>query len=985
MLKATFQADFSSFQEAVAKAELSLKSFEGNANKVGSSLNKMADSLSGRKLIQDATLMSQAVEKIGGPAKLTANELQRVSAQASEAVAKMKALGVDVPPKIQALADKVQPLPTAFSKVSSVVTALGGALGLVFTGTAILNGIKNQITAAMNYADSLAFLKAKTELSYRDLQVLEDVGISTGVSIESLAGAVQILQMRLGDGTARKGIQALGLSFGDLLRMSPAEQLTKIGAAIALIEDPTERAKVAAQVFGRTWKEILPALKANMAEAAKSAKIVGDSQIDAADRAGDRWSKFWSDQKRGWTSWAGNILLNWEHVSNKKAEFDKKMAGGLPTLPGAPGARIGGGNTINDVDPAMISNLRVYGKTLDETARSSVQLAEATKKATDAREKFLEMSKAAAGSEFEWQNQILLTKFKMSQLVVEENTLYEQTRTLADFVASHKGEMFPEPPQDALDKWKQAQRTIEELPPRVSTLDKTLDRLAESFAQLGQIGGDSLSNVAREIGTVIAAMSAAEDAGEDMRAGFKKGGAEGYSEMAVAAIAAVGAIDAATNSTEKYKNVLGGAAAGAAAGSKIFPVVGTAIGAAAGALAGWWKSNRMEGKTVSPLRDEFFKMAGGLEKLNPEVMRLTGNLTLVQAVFDARTVEEYNAAVKELGAVLVAGSALAKQAGLDIESITTKLAGIPVLTPEVKAALEAAFNAKNPADYAAALRGVIGILDEQAGKQKFLDETLKKYGLTWTDLGKQARDAQVAVTSAEIEREFRALEEAGVDVNNIMRHMGGSINDFVLKAKKSGTEVPESFRDVIQTAIDAGEMFTVSTEELKKLKEEAEKLGKPFDDSKYKITSVKDAGILFGTTMEEATKKVGLAIERLITLLEERLGPAIKNIPDAEVEIRGRYIPPKNMPDMPVIEMARGGSGMVKKPTLFLAGEAGSEEFAFSGAGKKFGGGGGGATVYDFSELKEEMARLRADQDRDRRRLPHLLSTAVRDAFVQAG
>jgi hypothetical protein len=35
----------------------------------------------------------------------------------------------------------------------------------------------------------------------------------------------------------------------------------------------------------------------------------------------------------------------------------------------------------------------------------------------------------------------------------------------------------------------------------------------------------------------------------------------------------------------------------------------------------------------------------------------------------------------------------------------------------------------------------------------------------------------------------------------------------------------------------------------------------------------------------------------------------------------------------------------VTKPTLFLAGEAGAEEVAFSGAGKRFGGGGGGVTI----------------------------------------
>jgi hypothetical protein len=39
---------------------------------------------------------------------------------------------------------------------------------------------------------------------------------------------------------------------------------------------------------------------------------------------------------------------------------------------------------------------------------------------------------------------------------------------------------------------------------------------------------------------------------------------------------------------------------------------------------------------------------------------------------------------------------------------------------------------------------------------------------------------------------------------------------------------------------------------------------------------------------------------------------------------------------------AAGGAGRVTGPTLFLAGEAGDEDFAFSGANRRFGGGGGG-------------------------------------------
>jgi hypothetical protein len=52
--------------------------------------------------------MTEAVNRIGGTTRLTEAELARVSATATEAVAKMKALGIDVPPAIQKLASSVQ-------------------------------------------------------------------------------------------------------------------------------------------------------------------------------------------------------------------------------------------------------------------------------------------------------------------------------------------------------------------------------------------------------------------------------------------------------------------------------------------------------------------------------------------------------------------------------------------------------------------------------------------------------------------------------------------------------------------------------------------------------------------------------------------------------------------------------------------------------------------------------------------------------------
>src|SRR5580765_3837497 len=100
-LSATFAADFTSFTQACAKAEVSLKGIESGASAVESKLTRMGDSLSGTKIIQQASIMAEAVERVGGVSTLTSQELQRVGATATEAAEKLRKLGQEVPPGIQ--------------------------------------------------------------------------------------------------------------------------------------------------------------------------------------------------------------------------------------------------------------------------------------------------------------------------------------------------------------------------------------------------------------------------------------------------------------------------------------------------------------------------------------------------------------------------------------------------------------------------------------------------------------------------------------------------------------------------------------------------------------------------------------------------------------------------------------------------------------------------------------------------------------------
>jgi len=124
-ITAKFSADFASFEAAVQQAEVSLRGFESGAGKVETSLTRMANSLSGTGLIQQATLMAEAVTRVGGSSTLTEAELARVGSTAAQAAQKLTALGQDVPPQIQALANAFHGAGDATTGWMGILSSLG--------------------------------------------------------------------------------------------------------------------------------------------------------------------------------------------------------------------------------------------------------------------------------------------------------------------------------------------------------------------------------------------------------------------------------------------------------------------------------------------------------------------------------------------------------------------------------------------------------------------------------------------------------------------------------------------------------------------------------------------------------------------------------------------------------------------------------------------------------------------------------------------
>jgi hypothetical protein len=94
------------------------------------------------------------------------------------------------------------------------------------------------------------------------------------------------------------------------------------------------------------------------------------------------------------------------------------------------------------------------------------------------------------------------------------------------------------------------------------------------------------------------------------------------------------------------------------------------------------------------------------------------------------------------------------------------------------------------------------------------------------------------------------------------------LQDFVTQAKKTGTEVPESMKPVIQSAIDAGVLF---------------------DENGKKITDMTGTGLTFGQTMTKNFQDVTGAIEHLAQVLENNLVGGFQTATGAASRDRQRF------------------------------------------------------------------------------------------------
>jgi len=217
------QGELNGLKDKVKGGELSMTELEGTMKRIG-----------------QVTSMEKNIKAIGGSSDTTTKSVKALGT-ASEETGKKGEIGfgkIAIGAGIAGAAAKVgsAAIDAAFAVAQKTVASFGDALSM---------------------GGRLKELSDRTGVAVDRLLLLERAFHNAGVGADAVGPIVNKMQKAIVDASdgstkAADAFSELGLSLSDLEKMSPEEQLRKIGKAIAGIPNEADRAAISIEVFGKS-------------------------------------------------------------------------------------------------------------------------------------------------------------------------------------------------------------------------------------------------------------------------------------------------------------------------------------------------------------------------------------------------------------------------------------------------------------------------------------------------------------------------------------------------------------------------------------------------------------------------------------------------------------------------------------------------------------------------------------------------------------
>jgi hypothetical protein len=514
-VSARFVADFSDFYSAVQKAEVSLRSFETGAGKVETSLTRMANSLSGTTTIQQATLMTEAVARVGGATTLTAAEQSRVNRTVTEAIAKYTALGQTAPKSMMELQAATNKVAASGTKATSTLTTMGVAIGS-FIGTTATIAMYSLVSALKGFIAEGAKLPG-IERSFQSLAVGVNVSADEMLAAMRRAslGMVQDADLML---SANKAI-LLGLPVTAQEMGKLAETATMLGRAMGMdattaLDDLIkalgrsspmildnlgltvkvgEANEAYAETLGKTSAALTDAEKKTafyvmaLEKADEKIRDLGDQQLTFADMASQAWTTVANAVVK--TSSVMNIALGKYISYMKEVSLGNQVAKHLEfldvTLPKVAGAVGTVGETYK------VADLQAKAFTLSESELAGVMNQLSTPAVVTQTAAVYQLATAMKGLSNDFVNAGTAVEVNLAPMaqVAEDTTFFaEQAKWAAEqeaFLAEQAKGLTPEVAA-ADGAVKEAGGTLQLYGQTANTVTGTVGILGQAFSSTGQ-------------------------------------------------------------------------------------------------------------------------------------------------------------------------------------------------------------------------------------------------------------------------------------------------------------------------------------------------------------------------------------------------------------------------------------------------------------------------------------------------------------------
>ena len=759
-----FIADFSSFTQAVEKAVITARKFETEVHKVETSLDRMADSFSGRRIIQQAELAARAVDEIGGTSKLTKDELERLGNQAAQAIAKMKLIGETPSKRLEELATHAKSSTKELGLMSQVLSRVGPQLAAAFSVGAIVSAIRS----TGEWAGKIQDLSSQFNISTESVQRFSFAARQNGTTMDQVGTGMTLLSKKVVEGDAGlvPALKRLNLTFAELRSLSPDEALRKVGAAITTLPSEMEQLATSTQFFGKSGADLLPMFRNLEADMAK-AVVVSDRMIKAGDSLGDSWdslvttgtaliagtlapmapaletaataaARFASEQLR--LAEATNTV---NEELRKTKQFLPSAQTGFKDAPSPVAQQI-----QNEVDRLQRVEMEAQARrpmtaTSGGLGRGFLREGGVPAKSLDVMEDQLKRTAAAnkAGAG------------EMRDHAAAAKQLAEEAKRLTKIF------------EDLETKTKQAQgeARIAALAANFLDVQSAIDAgnlaiqgFTPNLAKLGTMAETAALDLSKVENALYALPAAVQSAGDSAGVGGGGGGGGIFG----------GLFGGLKGGLSSMLNELTGGGKGLSGifskiGTGIFEGFGNLISGGLSSLIGGGVSLAIKGigklfgggehSKVNDMRDAFIASAGGITKLAEEAQKAG---TSVDRLLSAKKVKDFESAV----------------AALDMQ-----------------------------------MEGFAQKQQDAADKLQKQVELVEKYGIALGD-APVVRDKVLADQAKGLLDDWQALIDAGVEVTKVQTGMQESIVAYLEAALKAGGEIPESFRPILEALLSTADL-----------------------------------------------------------------------------------------------------------------------------------------------------------------------------------